>query len=94
MKHHIIVKFNEQVNDKAALYSELSALFSRCTEVEGVHGCTLIPNCIDRPNRYDLMIVIEMDKDALPRWDACEIHHTWKDSYGHLVGSKAIFDCE
>ena len=94
MKHHIIVKFNDKVSDKAALMSEIETLFSRWQEVEGVHGCALIPNCVERPNRYDLMIVLDMDKEALPRWDACEVHHTWKDKFGVYVGSKAIFDCE
>ena len=38
MKHHIIVKFNDKVSDKAALMSGIETLFSRWAEVEGVHG--------------------------------------------------------
>ena len=40
------------------------------------------------------MIVIGMEKDALPYWDASAVHKEWKDRYGGLVASKAIFDCE
>lgn len=94
MKHHIIVKFSEQVSDKAALIAEIEPLFARCTEIEGVHGCEILKNCIARENRYDIMIVISMEKEALPLWDASAIHKQWKSEYGCCVGSKAIFDCE
>lgn len=94
MKHHIIVKFNDRVTDKAALTAEVEKLFSACGEVIGVHGCEIHKNCIARDNRYDLMIVLNMDKEALPAWDDCRIHHEWKDSYGCYVEKKAIFDCE
>ncbi len=94
MRHHIIVKWNEKVTDRQALLEELEALFAPAREIEGVEGVRLIPNCVDRPNRYDLMIVIGMEKEALPNWDASAVHHEWKERYGGLVGSKAIFDCE
>ena len=54
----------------------------------------MYPCCVDRANRYDLMIVLDMDKDALPNWDASDIHHRWKDEYGGLLEKKAIFDYE
>lgn len=92
MFHHIIAKFNEQVADKAALIAEITKLYASVTEIEGVKGCRVIPNCIDRPNRYDVMIRIEMDTEALPVWDASELHHTWKDKYGSLLEKKTIFD--
>lgn len=94
MRHHIIVKFNELAGDKAALTEELRALFAPCTQIEGVHGCTLIENCVSRANRYDLMIVLDMEAEALPRWDESALHRTWKERYGRLVEKKAIFDCE
>lgn len=94
MKHHIIVKFNDRVTDKPALIAEVEKLFSGCTEVGGVHGCEIHRNCTARDNRYDLMIVLNMDKEALPAWDDCRIHHEWKDIYGGFVEKKAIFDCE
>ena len=52
------------------------------------------PNVIDRPNRYDMLIVITMEESALPLYDACDAHHHWKDAYGPLIEKKAIFDCE
>ncbi len=58
-----------------------------------MHSITVHPNVIDRPNRYDLLIRIDMDAEALPTYDSCETHHRWKDGYGHLVAKKAIFDC-
>ena len=93
MLHHILVKWTEEVTDKAALAAEVEALFRGVLTVDGVHGVTVHPNVIDRPNRYDLLICIDMDQSALPAYDACPTHHHWKDAYGHLVASKAIFDC-
>ncbi len=94
MLHHILVKWTEEVQDKAALVQEVGQLFEGVLRVPGVHSVRLFPNVIDRPNRYDLLIRIEMEDNALPIYDECEAHHRWKDSYGHLVAKKAIFDCE
>ena len=93
MLHHILVKWTAEVTDKAALAAEVEALFQGVLTVDGVHGVTVHPNVIDRPNRYDLLICIDMDQAALPAYDACPTHHQWKDAYGYLVASKAIFDC-
>lgn len=49
-------------------------------------------NCIDRPNRYDLMITIDMDEEALAAYDASDPHHEWKETFGDLIEKKAIFD--
>lgn len=94
MKHHILAKFNESVTDKSALLLDIRKLFAVGEEIDGVTSCTVIPNCIDRPNRYDVMIVVEMDKSALPNWDASKLHHDWKDRFGAFLEKKAIFDCE
>ncbi len=36
------------------------------------------------------MIVVEMEKAALPNWDASRIHHQWKEQFGGLLEKKAI----
>ena len=94
MKHCIIAKFNTTVTDKAAMIDRVEALFSSAPAMDGVHGCTVLRNCIDRENRYDLTIVIDMDKAALPAWDASELHREWKSRFGSYLASKAIFDFE
>lgn len=94
MKHHIIVKWNETVTDKLEILKEVRELYGGADRIDGIRNVTLYPNCVDRANRYDLMIVLEMDPEALPLWDACEIHHRWKTEYGNRIASKAIFDCE
>ena len=93
MKHHIIVKFVEGT-DVGALLEPVRAIFARTLEIPGVHGLELKQNCVDRPNRYDLMIVLDMDPAALPAYDASEPHREWKQVYGERVAKKAIFDCE
>lgn len=94
MKHHIIVKWNESVSDKKAILASVREAFGDCGKISGVHGAELIENCIDRENRYDLMIVIDMDKDALTAWDSSDIHKAWKSGFGDKIAMKAIFDCE
>ena len=79
---------------KEKLYPEIRELFENTTKIEGVHAVELLKNCVDRSNRYDLMIRIDMEPDALPVYDACEWHHRWKDDYGSLLEKKAIFDYE
>lgn len=94
MKHCIIVKFNDDVVDKAALIGEIRAVFAAEAVPTGVEGYSFVENCIARPNRYDLTIVVQMPMEALPTWDASAIHKRWKSEFGRYIAAKAIFDCE
>ena len=94
MKHCILAKWKETVSDKAALLAQVTALYRAADSISGVHSVQIYPCCIDRPNRYDLMIVLDMDKSALLAWDASAVHHQWKEQYGMLLEKKAIFDYE
>ena len=94
MKHFILAKFTPEVSDKAALLEPIRALFSTASDIPGVHGAAVYPCCIARENRYDIMIVLDMEKDALPLYDDSDMHHAWKAQYGSLLEKKAIFDCE
>ena len=94
MQHHILVKWKERPADAAARLHEVEQVFQPCLDIPGVHEIKVIPNVIDRPNRYDLLIRITMEEAVLPVYDACDAHHRWKDEYGALIEKKAIFDCE
>ena len=94
MLHHILVKWKEKPADPAALNGEIEALFRQALVIPGVHGVEVIPNVVDRPNRYDLLIRLTMDASALSAYDASEPHHRWKAIYGPLIDQKAIFDCD
>lgn len=94
MRHHILVKWNSTVKDKSALSAAVRALYDRATQVEGISGVRISDNVINRPNRYDLLIVLTMEEAALPAWDACELHKQWKRDFGDKIESKAIFDCD
>lgn len=93
MKHYIIVKFTEGT-DTAALAGPVRELFAETLAIPGIHGVQVHLSCTDRPNRYDLMIEMDMDREALPAYDASEPHLRWKKEYGDRIASKAIFDCE
>ncbi len=93
MKHYIIVKFKDR-NDTERVYEEVKTLFEKTLEIDGVNGVTLHKSNSDRTNRYSLMIEMDMTKEALEVYDACDAHKQWKAEYGDLIESKAIFDCD
>ena len=93
MKHYIIVKFKEGT-DTAALAEPVRRIFAETLAIPGIHGAQVRVNCTDRPNRCDLMIEMDMDREALPAYDVSEPHLRWKKEYGDLIAFKAIFDCE
>lgn len=92
MKHCILVKFNKDFDWKSEL-DNIKRIFDSI-DVVGVNFTEYITNCIDRENRYDLLIRIDMKKDSLSSYDSCPNHHEWKDSYSAHIEKKAIFDYE
>ena len=94
MKHHIIVKLNKDAHALEEMLPDIEKIFEVVLEVPGVNSYNLVLNCIDRSNRYNLMIVIDMEKSALEAYDNCHAHHMWKDNYSKFIESKAIFDSE
>lgn len=93
MLHHIIVKWKDTV-DKQETSQNVRALYESAVEIPGIRDVIIKDNVIVRPNRYDLMIALDMDEDALVTWDNSELHLKWKSEYGSLIESKCIFDCE
>ena len=94
MRHHIIVKFTPEVADKAALIGAVKALFAQEAVPQGVSSYSFYESCVSRENRYDLMIVVTLAREALSSWDASAVHARWKSEFGRFVAAKAIFDCE
>ena len=94
MKHCILVKYNADIDaaKKEKLLSEIKEVFSGLSAIEGIHGVEVIPNVVDRSNRYDLLIRIDMEKETLPVYDDSEPHHIWKRDYACYLEKKAIFD--
>lgn len=96
MKHCILGKFRKEISaeEKAAMLPAIEALFAGTLTLDGVHAVALRKNCTPRDNRYDLMIEIDMEPEALPAYDSCAAHKQWKAEYCPLLESKAIFDYE
>ena len=94
MKHDILIKYKPEIKKerKAELIPEIRELFEHITEIPGIHGVTLYPNVVERENRYDLLIEIDMERNALEAYDHSVWHKQWKDQYGDLLEKKAIFD--
>lgn len=96
MKHCILARFVPEVakERKAQLLPEIKTLFDETLEIPGISAVEVIPNCVDRDNRYDVLIRLTMAPEALPLYDACQAHKKWKADYASLLQNKAIFDYE
>lgn len=95
MQHHVIVKFNDTVRDKVALANEIGVLFKGMEgTVPGVHKVSPHKNCINMSNRYDLMIIVDMEKEALEAYTNSPIHDKWINEYPQFLESKVIMDYE
>lgn len=92
MKHCILVKWNKEVTDKHGFVKEVKSVFDELLKIVGIHGVEYRENCIDRANRFDLLISIDMDEEVLPIYDTSAPHLKWKEKYGKFVENKAIFD--
>ena len=64
MKHYIISKFRPGTPWREYL-PEIEAIFARTLTIDGVHGVDIFPSCSERPNRFDLMICMDMDRPFL-----------------------------
>ncbi|MCI2047331.1 MAG: Dabb family protein [Faecalibacterium sp.] len=95
MRHCILVKFNEAVTDKTALCAEIERFWAKSTaEMAEVESVVCRRNVVARPNRYDLLIRLEIAPEKLAAYDASAQHAAWKAQYGKLLAQKAIFDYE
>ena len=96
MKHDILIKYKPEISKarKAELIPEIQALFDHTTEIPGIYAVKLYPNVVERDNRYDLLIEIDMERESLDAYDHSVWHQQWKDQYADLLEKKAIFDHE
>lgn len=94
MKHYILVKYDDTVTDKSLMAEKIRKLFDSGEDIPGIHSYSIFLNCVARDNRFDLMIEICMDRDALPRWDDSLLHRRWKNEFGGSIQAKTIFDRE
>ena len=93
MKHYIIVKFNENV-EKEKLRNPINELFQKALNIKEIVKVDIYESNMDLPNRYDLMIKMDLSKKALEEFDNGEIHKEWKESFEKYIMSKTIFDCD
>ena len=92
MKHYIVVKFKDDF-DYMLNVEDIADLFNNALKIDGVNRIDLHTSNSDLPNRYDLMIEMELDEQALKEFDASDIHERWKSGYGRHIDNKVIFDC-
>lgn len=94
MKHYVIVKWNEKVQDKNEYYKKACEAFAGVTKIPGVTGLDVCQNCNDRSGRFDIMVEIECTEEGLENYDVSKLHQDWKANYTKYIKSKTIFDRE
>jgi Stress responsive A/B Barrel Domain. len=94
MQHYIIVKFNDFAANHDELIAEITTLFKQAESLPGVYSVSVRRACILSDIRYDLMVIMDMEREALATFDASPIHREWKERFGKYLKHKVIFDCE
>lgn len=92
MKHCILAKFRPDAGDWRQYLPQIREIFGAAGEIPGVFGARVYPGCVERENRYHVLIELEMEPSALPAYDESAMHHRWKELFGPLLEKKAIFD--
>ncbi len=94
MKHCIIVKFIPDITHKIekSFIEQIQELFDNCKEIDGIHDVKVFNCCVNKDNRADIMIQIDMEKSALEEYDKSQWHLIWKQEYGRFIDTKTIFD--
>ena len=93
MQHYIIVKFNENI-EKEEIINHIKELFKRTNQIKEIKKLEIFESNMNLPNRYDLMIKMELTPKALNEFDNSYIHKEWKEKFGKYIMSKTIFDCD
>ena len=78
MKHCILARFRADAGDWRAYLPEIREIFSAAGDIPGVRGAEVFPNCVDRENRYHVLIRLAMDPAALAAYDVSPMHHRWR----------------
>ena len=93
MRHYIIIKLKDRTL-KSEAAQKARSIFEKTLQIEGVQSVNVYENCVDRPNRYDVMIEITMQPEALALYDPSDAHTEWKRYCDPLLEAKTVFDCE
>ena len=93
MQHYIIVKFNENT-EKEKIINPIKELFKRTNKIKEIKKLEIFESNINLPNRYDLMIKMELTPKALNEFYNSYIHNEWKEKLSKYIMSKTIFDCD
>ncbi|MBR3302008.1 MAG: hypothetical protein IKI73_05035 [Firmicutes bacterium] len=55
MRHYIIIKLKDRTT-KNEVAQKARSIFEKTLQIEGVQSVNVYENCVDRPNRFDVMI--------------------------------------
>ena len=84
MQHYIIVKFNENT-EKEKIINPIKELFKRTNKIKEIKKLEIFESNMNLPNRYDLMIKMELSQKALNEFDNSDIHKDGKKNLKILL---------
>ena len=64
MRHYILAKFQADAGDWHGYLPRIREIFGAAGEIPGVRGAAVYPGCVDRENRYHVLIELEMEPSA------------------------------
>ena len=89
-----IAEYIKDREDTERFLPDITEIFNRTLEIEGVDDVVIHTTNSTRENRYSIMIEMTLTPEGLERYDVCDAHKLWKSKYGDKLVGKVIFDCE
>ena len=91
MEHYLIVKFRKDTDVKK-VYEELRTLFEKASKIEGVKKADVFLSSGKLRNNYDMMIRIQMKKNALKAFESSDLYREWEEKYSESISKTTVFD--
>ena len=92
MKHHIILKLKKTDNPEEIIEG-IKNLYNETLKIDGVKKVDIYTTNSKLRNRFDLMIKMDLSKEALKEYENSKIHNEIKEKYDSAISKKTVFDC-
>lgn len=92
MKHHIILKLKKNDNSEKII-EEIKNLYNETLKIQGVKRVDVYTTNSKLRNKFDLMIKMDLTKEALKEYETSDIHNQIKERFDKTISKKTIFDC-
>lgn len=92
MHHYLLFKLNGKISAENFIVL-VSPFFEQMSqEIPGWKSHRFRQNTIERKNNFDLLIQIELSKEALQIYFTHPLHLKMKEAFRNYIEKKAVFD--